>query len=44
MDHDPPIYASHVAGMTGMGYHAQLFCLLIGDGLADFFAQAVLEL
>jgi hypothetical protein len=25
LDHNPPIYASHVAGMTGMYHHTQLF-------------------
>jgi hypothetical protein len=42
LDHDPPIYNSCVAGMTGKHYHTQLFTGWDG-GLTNFFAWAGLE-
>jgi hypothetical protein len=42
MDHDPHIYASHVAGMIGISHHAQL--LLNEMGSHKLFGQVGLEL
>jgi hypothetical protein len=42
LDWDPPTYASHVAGMTGMHQHTQL--LLVEMGSPKIFAQAGLKL
>jgi hypothetical protein len=41
LDYNPPIWVSHVAGMTGMYHHAQL--LLVEVGLSNFFAWASFE-
>jgi hypothetical protein len=42
LDHNLTIYASHVAGMTGMHYHTQL--LLVVMKSLELFAWAGLEL
>jgi hypothetical protein len=41
VDHDPPIYASCVAGMTGAYHHAQLSVEMASQ---ELFAQAGLQL
>jgi hypothetical protein len=35
LPHDPPIYASYIAGMAGMCYHVQV--LLVGMGVSRTF-------
>jgi hypothetical protein len=42
LDHDPPINASCVAGMTGTCHHAQF--LLVGIGFCELYAHDDLEL
>jgi hypothetical protein len=41
LNHHPPIYASHLAGMIIVGHHAQL--LLVGMRSHKYFARACLE-
>jgi hypothetical protein len=40
LDYDPPIYASHVAGVTSMHRHAQLFCS--DRGILNFLPKLAL--
>jgi hypothetical protein len=42
LDHDPPIYVNHVAGITGMYHCTQL--LLIEMGFLEHFALTGLKL
>jgi hypothetical protein len=42
LDHDPPIYASHVARVTGAHHHIQL--LLVEMGSLKLFVQLTLNL
>jgi hypothetical protein len=39
LDHDPFIYASHIAGMTGMYHHTQLFLVEMGVSLTFYWVD-----